>query len=248
MSEDDPKPPREKKPRSSFGQGGFGKSGFGQGGISKSKRPKMRKPDAPSDSTGDGAPTLPARREPRPVRKVTAQYLENAALYYLGRFSASSGHLRQLLVRRVDRSAKAHDTDPVLGREMVDKLIARFLSSGLLDDAAYATGKARSLRRRGASRNVIAQKLRAKRVPPDQIAGAVGAADADAIEDGEDAELIAAWRLARRKRIGPYRKNQADRTELRMKDMASLARGGFGYDIARRVIDGDIKDAPTDSL
>ncbi len=233
--EDAPKPFRQKKPASRFGQGGFG-----QGGASK--RGKAAETSEPKT---DG---VPARREPRPVRKVTAQYLENAALYYLGRFSAASGHLRQLLVRRVDRSAKAHDTDPVLGREMVDKLIARFLASGLLDDAAYAAGKAKSLRRRGASRSVIAQKLRAKRVAPDQIAGAVGAADADAIEDGEDAELLAAWRLARRKRIGPYRRNTDDRAELRMKDLAALARGGFSYDVARRVIDGDAEDAPRDSL
>ena len=242
MRDDDPKPLKDKKSASRFGQSGFGeKSGlgqskFGQGGLAKRGKP------AP---TTDGAP---ARREPPPVRKVTAQYLENAALYYLGRFSAASGHLRLLLVRRVDRSARAHDTDPVLGREMVDKLIARFLSSGLLDDATYAAGKAKSLRRRGASRNVISQKLRAKRVASDQIAGAVGAADADAIEDGEDAELLAAWRLARRKRIGLYRKNTEDRAELRMKDLAALARGGFSYDVARRVIDGDAKDAPHDSL
>lgn len=188
----------------------------------------------------------PAKRAsgPRPVKKATAQYLENAALYYLGRFSTASGHLRRLLVQRVDRSAKAHDTDPVAGREMVDKLIARFLASGILDDAAFAAGKARSLRRRGASRGVIAQKLRAKSVPPERIAAAVRSADADAIEDGEDAELLAAWRLARRKRVGPYRAKPGERAERRTKDLAALARGGFSYDIARRVIDADAEDAP----
>ncbi|MFN4284285.1 MAG: regulatory protein RecX [Alphaproteobacteria bacterium] len=183
-------------------------------------------------------------RGPKPVKKATAQYLENAALYYLGRFSAASGHLRRLLVQRVDRSAKAHGTDPIQGRDMVDKLIARFLASGILDDAAYAAGKARSLRRRGASRGVIAQKLRAKSVAPERIAEAVGAADADAIQDGADAELNAAWRLARRKRIGPYRAKPEMRAELRTRDMAALARGGFSYDVARRVIDADAQDAP----
>jgi len=231
MRDEDPERPKTKKPPSGFGQGGFGQGGF-------SKRGKAAK--ATAGGQPDGAP---ARREPRPVRKVTAQYLENAALYYLGRFSAASGHLHQLLMRRVDRSAKAHDTDPVAGREMVDKLIARFLSSGLLDDAAYAAGKAKSLRRRGASRNVIAQKLRAKSVARDRIAEAMNAADADAVDDGEDAELLAAWRQARRKRIGPYR--SADRrADMRMKDMAALARGGFSYDVARRVIDADPMDAP----
>lgn len=213
---------------------------------SKPRNGRQRRASLPANPAND---TGPAKRAngPKPVKKATAQYLENAALYYLGRFSASSGHLRKLLVQRVDRSAKAHGTDPVAGRGMVDKLIARFLSSGLLDDAAFAAGKARSLRRRGASRSVIALKLRAKSVTPDRIDDAVQAADRDAIEDGEDAELNAAWRLARRKRVGPYRK-QKDRAELRAKDMAALARGGFSYDVARRVIDADIEDAPSDRL
>ncbi|HEY4136151.1 MAG TPA: regulatory protein RecX [Alphaproteobacteria bacterium] len=214
------------------------RSGLGQGGFGKKRSQAAGEPGA---APGDKPP---ARREPRPVRKVTAQYLENAALYYLGRFSASSGHLRQLLLRRVDRSARAHDTDPVAGREMVDALIARFLRSGLLDDSAYAAGRARSLRRRGASRSVIAQNLRAKRVTSDDIAEAVVAADADSLADGEDAELQAAWRLARRKKLGPYRR-QEQRADLRMRDMGAMARGGFPYAIARRVIDAaSLDDAP----
>lgn len=188
--------------------------------------------------------TSKERRKPRQPRKVSAQYLENAALYYLGRFSASSGHLRQLLMRRVERSAKAHGTDPLAGRDMVDKLIARFLSSGLLDDAAYAAGRTRSLRRRGASRSRIAQNLRAKRVAPADIAEAVAAVDAETEADGADAELAAAWRLARRKKLGPYRPAR-DRADLRMRDLAALARGGFAYDVARRVIDAEsAREAP----
>lgn len=214
---------------------------------SENKPAAKSKPRNVADAKRGPAPATRAHG-PRPVKKATAQYLENAALYYLGRFSASSGHLRRLLVQRVDRSAKAHGTDPVQGRDMVDKLIARFLASGILDDAAFAAGKALSLRRRGASRGVIAQKLRAKSVAPERIAEAVGAADADAVEDGEDAELNAAWRLARRKRVGPYRAKQGERAELRSKDLAALARGGFSYDIARRVIDADVKDAPPDRL
>ncbi len=45
-------------------------------------------------------------------RKATPKYLRNSALYYLGRYAASSGHLRRLLQVKVTRSARAHDTDP----------------------------------------------------------------------------------------------------------------------------------------
>jgi regulatory protein len=42
--------------------------------------------------------------------------------------------------------------------------------------------------------------------------------------------------LARRRRLGPYRP-EADREARREKDLAALARAGFGYDIARTVIE-----------
>ena len=54
----------------------------------------------------------PARKPPR---RVTAQYLENAALHYLQRFASSSASLRRVLMRKVDRSAQAHGTDPAEG-------------------------------------------------------------------------------------------------------------------------------------
>ena len=41
-------------------------------------------------------------------KPVTAQYLENAALYYLQRFASSSANLRRVLMGKVERSARAH--------------------------------------------------------------------------------------------------------------------------------------------
>jgi regulatory protein len=137
-------------------------------------------------------------------------------------------------LRRVERALRVHGGDAAEGRRLVDELIERFRRSGLLDDAAYATGKVQSLRRRGTSRAVIGRMLRAKGLS----AAEAEAALSDAVEDGDagDAELTAAARLARRKRLGPFRPETA-RAELRMRDLAALARAGFGYDVARRVID-----------
>lgn len=173
-------------------------------------------------------------------RKVSAQSLENAALHYLARFSAPSAHLKRVLLRRVDRSVRVHGGDPAEGRRLVEALIERFSGSGLLDDAAYAAGKARSLRRRGTSRSVITRTLRAKGVSADQTDAALTGLTAEA-GDGEnerDGEFAAAARLAQRKRLGPFRPQSA-RAELRQRDMAALARAGFSYDVARQVIDTD---------
>ncbi len=57
-------------------------------------------------------------------------------------------------------------------------------------------------------------------------------------EQTENLDLAAAVRLARRRRLGPYRSEDADvRSERREKDMAVLARAGFAYDVVKDVID-----------
>jgi len=160
------------------------------------------------------------------ARPLSAQQLENVALHYLGRFASSSANLRRILLRKVARSGGGGE-----GEALVDALIARYLASGLLDDRAYAVQTAASLARRGASRYGIAGKLRQKGVGSELIEEALGGLDSTGT-----GELQAACALARRRRLGPYR-NASLRAQWRQKDMASLARAGFGLDIARRVLD-----------
>ena len=170
-------------------------------------------------------PPSSRRRGPKPA---TAAYLENAALHYLERFASSSGNLKRVLMRKVERSARLHGTDVASGARLVDEIIARYLRSGLLDDRAYAAQKAASLRRRGASRYAIRGKLAVKGVGGDLI---------DATLEAETAasELAAACALVRRRRLGPCRPPGA-RAGLRQKDLAALARAGFSLDLARRVL------------
>ena len=48
--------------------------------------------------------------------------------------------------------------------------------------------------------------------------------------------MAAAAALARRRRLGPFRR-PGEREERRDKDLAALARVGFSYAVARRVIE-----------
>jgi len=182
--------------------------------------------------TDDKAPNDRKKTERRPPKKATARHLDNVALWYLQRFAASADSLRRVLMRRVEKSARAHDTDRDEGAAFVEDIIARFRRSGLLDDRVYAEGRALSLHRRGVSTRGIRARLAAK---------GVGAEDIDAALAGlrgemDDPDLAAAIAYARRRRIGPYR-TRGDRDELKERDLAALARQGFGYDIARRVIE-----------
>ncbi|MGY9106318.1 MAG: regulatory protein RecX, partial [Alphaproteobacteria bacterium] len=78
-------------------------------------------------------------REKRKPRKATKKSLENAALFYLERYASSAENLRRVLLRRVERSARAHDTDRDEGAELVDGIIHRYKDANLLDDAVYAS-------------------------------------------------------------------------------------------------------------
>jgi regulatory protein len=63
-----------------------------------------------------------------------------------------------------------------------------------------------------------------------------------ALESDERDDDTAAWRYARRRRLGPYRTKE--RAEKRERDVAALCRAGFGFSLAAKVIDGSLEDEP----
>lgn len=196
-------------------------------------------PDGKHAARDGGGKTAggPARRRRGP-RETTPKYLRNSARYYLERYASSSAHLRRLLLAKVARSARAYDSDPEMeagkGAAAVEALIAELIGTGLLDDARYAGERARILHRRGASARGIRAGLRAKGIEADDIERALAGLDEEAAEP----ELAAALAYARKRRLGPYG-NPGAREDRRDKDLAALGRKGFGYDMARRVIETD---------
>ena len=180
----------------------------------------------------DGNTRTRSRRQgPKPA---TPERLEKAALSYLERFATSAENLRRVLMRRIDKSARLHDTDSAALAEAVDALIARYRRAGLLDDVAYATARAASLHRTGKSLRYIRQSLAQKGVGADECDAAVQALQE---EVSADTDLAGAVNYARRRRIGPWRRENREGT--REKDLAALGRQGFSYDTARRIIEAE---------
>lgn len=165
----------------------------------------------------------------RPPGKVTPAYLQRAALAYLERFASSADNLRRVLTRKVKWRCRRRGEEPAEFVALVDDVVHQSLSSGLLDDRRYAKGRVASLRRRGASARLIGAKLAAKGVAREVVA--------DAVRENPGSDGEAAWALARRRRLGPYRPRE--RAAFRGKDLAAMARAGFGFALARSVIDGD---------
>ncbi len=162
---------------------------------------------------------------------MTETSLAASALFYLSRYASSSGNLRRVLMRKVVRSAAYHGDDPAALKPAVEALVAQHARTGAINDALYAESQTRALRRRGGSARAIVQKLNAKGVPAEIVAETA----ADLAEEGGDLE--AAFRLARRRRLGPFR--SADRAENRQRDMAALGRAGFEYQVAAAIIDAE---------
>jgi regulatory protein len=189
-------------------------------------------------------PSPPARqaqagRRRRQAQPATPDRLEAAALRYLERYAASARHLERLLLLKVRRSAEQHGTDAAAGMAFVRALVERLQGAGILDDGRYAEGKAQSLRRKGGSARAIRAALAAKGIAREAVETALSAADE--ATTGDDADLAAALRLARRRRIGPWRPK--DRAAHRLRDLATLGRAGFSYDVARRAIDGEAEES-----
>lgn len=188
--------------------------------------PPKRRPGRPAAEDATPATATRAARD-----HTGAAALETAAIDYLARYSSSRTQLRRVLERRIRRWAEQDGADPAAARALLPELLAKLERSGLLDDRRFAAGHAASLQRRGRSLARIKHGLAQR-----GVAGEVAADAVKTLAAGNPAaDFAAAVAHARRRRLGPYRP-PADRAARRDKDLASLARAGFKYETARRVI------------
>jgi len=158
--------------------------------------------------------------------------IERWALAYLGRFASSAENLRRVLLRRVRKRLPDDGEAAAQAAVAIDALVARYRASGLVDDAAYATGRARARLRRGQSLRTIRAGLAAKGVAAEDAQAAI-----DALRgEGGDPDLTAAVAFARRRRLGPWRRAPVD-DELRLRELAAFARAGFARAVAEAVLD-----------
>jgi regulatory protein len=172
----------------------------------------------------------------RVARPITAKYLQNAATFYLERYATTAQGLRRILQRRVKKAQMLEAPVMENVERAIEEIVARFVDAGVIDDKAFAQTKARALHRRGASTRITRQKLKLAGIDHDTLDQAMDALDRELDTDPARREWQAAVALARRRRLGPFRP-QAERKDKRNRDLAAMARGGFDFDLARRIID-----------
>lgn len=181
---------------------------------------------------------MAARSEARPVGPAPgAAELHDAALDYLARYAATEAGLRRVLERRIDRWARRaeRDADPeivaaqaAMARAAVGDVVARLAALGAVNDQTYAENRARSLVRAGRSRRGAAAHLAAK--------GVDAATARSVLPEDAQTEMAAALVLARKRRIGPFRRGAPPDEAGRWRELGVLARAGFAQDVAREAL------------
>jgi regulatory protein len=166
---------------------------------------------------------------------VTRAGLEGAALRYLERFDCSVSRLRKVLTERIGKAARAGVADAAAAPAIVEELLERYQSSGLVNDERFAKNFAARQRDRGASRRMIEMKLRARGITSEVVEQLMPR------NESASSELEAAQAFAKRRRLGPHRKPET-REEYKRKDLMAMARAGFSYDIASRVVGNSSSD------
>jgi regulatory protein len=160
---------------------------------------------------------------------IDAALIENWGLSYLGRFASSAENLRRVLRRRALRRFGAEGAGAA--EPLIEALIARYRGSGLLDDAAYAAARARARLARGESVRQIAAGLAAKGVAAEERGEALRL-----LRQYEgDLDLAAACAFARRRRLGPFRRD-VDTPQDRERALAAFARAGFERRVAEAML------------
>lgn len=171
----------------------------------------------------------------KPPPPLTQANLEATGLWYVERYGGTSKALRRALWRKVDRVGQHHPTDRQQAAQWIDVVVARFQHTKLVDDLAWARSKARSLFARGKPPWKIQGELSQKGIDRDLAQQVVE----ELVATREvDPQLEAAATYARRRRLGPYRPEH-QRADRRERDMGAMARAGFGWAIAKQVIDAD---------
>tara|TARA_X000001036_G_scaffold437311_1_gene482348 strand:+ start:1319 stop:1879 length:561 start_codon:yes stop_codon:yes gene_type:complete len=162
--------------------------------------------------------------------------LKDLAYSYLEKYSPSKQQLKVFLLKKYLTKIKG----TVSKREVsmiIDEIIINLEKNRIVNDELYSDSKARMFLRRGYSLNKINQSLRNKGIDSKYIKQTIDKIKEDEIEP----DFVSALKLCKRRRIGPLRP-EANRELFYKKDMGILARGGFSFDLSKRILDLDQKE------
>ena len=159
--------------------------------------------------------------------------LKDLAYSYLEKYSPSKQQLKVYLLKKYLTKIKGTKSKKEVS-SIIDEIIFNLEKNKILNDEMYSDSKARMFLRRGYSLNKINQSLRSKGIEDKFVKQSIEKIKENQIEP----DFVSALKLCKRRRIGPVRPEK-NRELFYKKDMGILARGGFSFDLSKRVLDLD---------
>ena len=157
--------------------------------------------------------------------------LKDLAFAYLEKYSPSKQQLKVHLLKKYLTKIKGTKSKREVS-EIIDEILENLEKKRIINDELYSDSKARMFLRRGYSLNKINQSLRNKGIGNEHIKKSIDKIKEDKIEP----DFVSALKLCKRRRIGPLRPG-ANLELFYKKDMGILARGGFSFELSKRVLD-----------
>ena len=162
--------------------------------------------------------------------------LKDLAYSYLEKYSPSKQQLKVYLLKKYLTKIKGSKSKKEV-TSIIDEIVLNLEKNKFLNDEMYSDSKARMFLRRGYSLNKINQSLRSKGIDDKYVKQSI-----DKIKENEiEPDFVSALKLCKRRRIGPIRP-ESNREIFYKKDMGILARGGFSFDLSKRVLDLDTEE------
>ena len=162
--------------------------------------------------------------------------LKDLAYSYLEKYSPSKQQLKIYLLKKYLTKIKGTKSKKEVS-SIIDEILKNLEQNNIVNDELYSDSKARMFLRRGYSLNKIHQSLMNKGIDSKYIKQSIDKIKEDKIEP----DFVSALKLCKRRRIGPLRP-EANRELYYKKDMGILARGGFSFDLSKRVLNLETKE------
>lgn len=157
-----------------------------------------------------------------PAPPLAPDTLERLALRYVERFATTRAKLATYLTRKIRERGWNEDAPA----PTIDMLVERLAGLGYIDDRAFGEARAAALTRRGFGARRVVVALHQAGVGGEDAAGIVPHA--------EDQAVDSALHFARRKRIGPFAREIAERA-AREKQVGAMIRAGHPPMLSRRI-------------
>ena len=166
-----------------------------------------------------------SRPDPKPLDAIR---LEQLALAYVARFATSQAKVAAYLSRKLrERGWEGEGPPPIA------EIAERFVAAGYIDDEAYARAKSGSLLRRGYGMRRVGQAL---------SAAGIEESLRENVRAGEREQRQAALAMAKKRRFGPYAREEVDKSR-REKQIAAMLRAGHAMDHALQMINARTQEA-----